>query len=270
MIIDAHAHAAGEYSSVESIKAMAGKYEIEKIVLCTSPKNILELKGPPNLPFKQSPDSIYFLNKMNRLAYHHFFKENGDGNKFVFELKNKLPDIIIQFLWVNPLDTGHMNNLEENIRDFQPKGIKLHQAWNPFKIDGKEFKTLVDIAVSYQLPVFIHLYSRKEAWKLLQFIKENQNAVFIVGHMTGTDLFSDGGSYLKNTYFDTSSSKRIQGQDIMKAISAFGHEHIVFGTDTPFAGIDDQLSKIEQLNLTDDVKDHIFRLNMKNLLSLGI
>lgn len=268
MLIDIHAHAAGEYGTVDSIKNMAEKYDIEKVVLCTSPKNIQNLQMPPSMPFKQKPDSIYKMNRMNRLAYNHFLKDNGDGNQFVYDLKNRLPELVIQFLYVNPLDTGCMDNLENSLRTYQPKGIKLHQAWNSFKIDGAEFKKLVDIAVSYKLPVFIHLYSKKEVLKMLGFIKENPKAVFIIGHLTGVDLFSKSGINLKNIYFDTSSSKRIQGSDIKQAIDAFGYEHIVFGTDTPYAGIDEQIYRIEQLNLSDSVKEHIYSLNARNILAL--
>ncbi len=269
MLIDIHAHAAGVYSKVDSIKKMAVKYDLEKIVLCTSPKNIQNLKEPPTMPFKQKTDSIYMMNRLNRMAYNHFFKENGDGNQFVFELKNQLPELIITFLWVNPLDAGYMDNLENSIHKYQPKGIKLHQAWNPFKIDSVEFNNLVDIASSNKLPVFIHLYSKKEVLKLLRFIKEKPNAVFIIGHLTGTDLFSESGVNLKNIYFDTSSSKRIQGSDIKRAIDAFGYEHIVFGSDMPFTSLDEQINRIEQLNLSDNIKEHIYSLNARHILALN-
>lgn len=268
MLIDIHAHAAGDYGTVDSIKNMAEKYDIEKIVLCTSPKNIHDLQKPPSMPFKQKPDSIYKMNRLNRLAYKHFLKGDNDGNQFVWELKKGLPEVVIQFLWVNPLDAGHMNNLDNSIRTCEPKGIKLHQAWNSFKIDGIEFKKLTDIASSHHLPVFIHLYSKKEVQKLLRFIKENPNVVFIIGHLTGCDLFSESGVNLKNVYFDTSSSNRIQGSDIKKAVDAFGYEHIVFGTDTPYAGIDEQIDRIEQLNLPAKVKEHIYYLNAREILAL--
>lgn len=268
MIIDSHAHAAGNYSSVDSIKNTAAKYGIEKIILCTSPKNNRDLREPPSMPLKQKPDSIYMMNRMNRFAYNHFFKDNGDGNLFVRQLKNQLPELVVQFLWVDPLNGAQMDNLENTIRTYQPKGIKLHQAWNPFKIDGIEFKNLIDIASSTQLPVFIHLYSKKDVLKLMRFIKENQNAVFIIGHLTGTELFIKSGINLKNVYFDTSSSNRIQCSDIKQAIDAFGYDHIVFGTDTPYASIDDQIDRIERINLPDRIKEHIYSLNAKRILSI--
>jgi len=268
MIIDAHAHAAGTYSTAESIMNMVQKYEIQKIILCTSPKNILNLPLPPNLPLKKSPDSNYLVNRMLKFSYTHFMKDNGDGNKYVFELKNKVPEKIIQFLWVNPLDKGHMTNIERSIREYQPKGIKLHQAWDSFKIGKIEFNKLVDVARLYKLPIFIHLYSKKETWRLVQYIKNNQDVVFIIAHMAGLDIFKSDKNFLRNVFFDTSGSERVQGEDILKAINSFGYEHVVFGSDTPFTKMDDQINKIDQLNLSDNVKEHIFKLNISNILSL--
>jgi predicted TIM-barrel fold metal-dependent hydrolase len=270
MIIDAHAHAAREYSTRELIQEIAKKYAIEKIVLCTSPKNNLDLKGPPNFPFMKTPGSIYLLNWMLRFSYNTFFNERGDGNQYVFELRNKLPETVIQFLWVNPLDPEHMGNLEKNIREYQVKGIKLHQAWNPFTIDGREFKVLVEAARTYKLPIFIHLYSKKETWKLLQFIEKNRDVIFIIGHLLGLDIFKERQNKLPNLYFDTSGSERVRGKDILEAIHLFGHEHVVFGSDTPYARIGDQIEKIDRLNLSESVKEQIFRLNVKRILSLGV
>ncbi len=268
MLIDIHAHATGDYGTVDSIKNMAEQYHIEKIVLCTSPKNIQNLQLPPSMPFKQKPDSIYSMNRMNRFAYNHFLKDNGDGNQVVCDLKKQLPELVIQFLWVNPLDTSCMEQLEHSIDIYQPKGIKLHQAWNSFKIDGPEFKKLIDISAYHKLPVFIHLYSKKEVHKLVKFIGDNQNAVFIIGHLTGCDIFHGSGINLKNVYFDTSSSKRIQSTDIKQAIDWFGYEKIVFGTDTPYANIDEQILRIEQLKLSASIKDHIYYLNAKKVLNI--
>jgi hypothetical protein len=47
MIIDGHAHAAGRYCTAESIKEITKRYGIEKILLCPSPKNNLDLKEHP-------------------------------------------------------------------------------------------------------------------------------------------------------------------------------------------------------------------------------
>ncbi len=175
MVIDGHAHAARDYSTVELISHLVSEYKLDKVVLCTSPKNNLDLRDPPNIPFMKTPDSIFLLNRMLRMAYRSM-KDKGDGNKYVYELRRELPDTVVQFLWVNPLDQLHMSSIEQNIRDYQVKGIKLHQAWDPFAIDTVEFSCLVDVARSYGLPIFIHLYSKNETWKLLKFISNNPDS----------------------------------------------------------------------------------------------
>ncbi len=274
MIIDAHAHAAREYADINSILEIVKKYSIEKILICPSIKNNLNLPDAPKLPVRKTPDSNYFLNKINRFAYRNLIKDNGDGNKFVFDLSNKfdlskISKILIQFLWVNPIDFEHMNNIERNIRNYNVKGIKLHQAWNPFKIESPEFNKLVEVAKSYHLPIFIHLYSKKETHHFVQFIKNNQDVTFIVAHLLGIKIFYEHISYLKNIYFDTSGGYVSQGKNIQEAINLFGFEHVVFGSDMPFEKIGEQLKKIDQLNLSENVKEHVFELNIKNILALN-
>lgn len=266
MIIDAHAHAARDYASAESILEMSKKYRVDKILLCTSPKNNLDLKDPPKIPFMKSPNSIYLLNRMLRIAYRSF-KDGGDGNQYVFELSKKIPQIVIPFLWVNPLDPAHLISLEENLRASSARGIKLHQAWDAFPIDGPQFAQVVEVARVHKLPIFIHLYTKKETWKLLRFVESHPDLVVIIGHMLGLDVFKQKSKDLPNLYFDTSGSERVRGIDILEAIRLFGYEHVVFGSDTPYARIGDQIDKIEKLNLPDNVMDHVYRLNIENVLS---
>jgi predicted TIM-barrel fold metal-dependent hydrolase len=231
-------------------------------------KNDLDLRAPPSVPFANTPNSIFVLNRMLRLMYTVFMKDHGDGNRYVADLKRRLPGLILQFLWVNPLDSGHMDAIENNIRTYQVSGIKLHQAWNPFSIDGGAFHDLVEVAEAYKLPIFIHLYSRREARKLLRFIGENQDVVFIIAHLLGMDIFKERRSQLQNVYFDTSGSNRIRPADILGAVRLFGSEHVVFGSDIPFAAIGDQLAKIDALDLCDGVKERILGQNMMHVLRL--
>jgi predicted TIM-barrel fold metal-dependent hydrolase len=267
MIIDAHAHAAGDYATAESILTTIKKYKISKVVLCTSPKNNIDLKAPPKFPFMKSPSSIYLLNRMLRLGYQSF-KDHGDGNQYVFGLMNELPEVVIQFLWVNPLSRSHIDNIERNIENYKVRGIKLHQAWDPFAIDGNEFNELAEVVCAHKLPVFIHLYSKKESWKLLEYAKNNPAVTFIVAHMLGLDIFKEERKCLSNVYFDTSGSERVRGRDILQAIQLFGEDHVVFGSDTPYARIEDQIDKIDHLELSDRVKERIFEINIRSVLSL--
>jgi predicted TIM-barrel fold metal-dependent hydrolase len=81
------------------------------------------------------------------------------------------------------------------------------------------------------------------------------------------DLFRSENAKPTNVFFDTSGSERIRATDIQNAINYFGDDHVIFRTDTPFASIDEQISKIDGMNLSDSVKERVFYLNMKGLIS---
>jgi predicted TIM-barrel fold metal-dependent hydrolase len=110
------------------------------------------------------------------------------------------------------------------------------------------------------------LYSKKETWKLLQYAKKNQEVIFIVAHMLGLDIFKGERKSLSNVYFDMSGSEHVRDKDIQEEIELFGYDHVTFGTDTPYARIEDQIDKIKHLNLSANEMEHIFKLNIGNVL----
>jgi len=265
LIIDGHAHAAGDYATAAAISLAASKFDLAKIVLCTSPKNHQDLGKPPNLPFTNSPTSIYFLNNMVRLGYRSL-KDNGDGNRYVRGLAEAQPRLVVQFLWVNPLDQRHLETLEQNILTYNVKGLKLHQAWDSFAIDSEPFLRVTEAATSHHLPIFIHLHSKRETAKLAKFAVQTRDVVFIIAHMLGLGVFAEYATRLETLFFDTSGSERIRKQDILQAVNTFGYDHVVFGSDTPYASLADQIPKIQQLGVSSNVLDHIFFKNMAALL----
>ena len=269
MIIDAHAHAAGPYATATSIQGELLRHGMDKVILCAAPRNSQATAEPPKLPIKNDLDGIFALNRMLRFAYRHFIKGDGDGNGYVRSLADKLPDTILPFLWVDPLDSIQMSQLEKQIDDFAPKGIKLHQAWNAFAIDGPQFAALVEIATAHRLPVFLHLYSKAEAHKVLRFAREHRDATLILAHMLGSRVFLADNARLENVYFDTSGSERVHGQDIRAAIDFFGSDHVIFGTDTPYAPIAAQIEKIARLDLPGEAMDRVMGGNILRVLGMG-
>jgi predicted TIM-barrel fold metal-dependent hydrolase len=269
MIVDAHAHAAQKYANATSIIATIKENNIDKVVLCPSPKNNQQLKEPPNIPIMKNPNGIFLLNKMLRFAFAYFIKDNGDGNQYINKIREEIPNSVIPFIWVNPLSKEHMESLEGNIAKYHAKGIKLHQCWNAFKIDGPEFAQLMGAANSHNIPIFIHLYSKKDAIVLGRIADKNRSTNFIIAHMLGLDVFQEYGKKLENIYFDTSGSERVREEDIQLAINNFGYEKVIFGTDTPYADIQTQINKINRLKLKGIEKEHIMGKNIQRILSIG-
>ena len=87
---------------------------------------------------------------------------------------------------------GQMAILEETILAFQPRGIKLHQAWNSFAINGPGFRSLMAIATAYRPPLFIHLYARKDVKKLVSYIGEHQDIIISAERFSGPSGVDSG------------------------------------------------------------------------------
>jgi len=80
--------------------------------------------------------------------------------------------------------------------------------------------------------------------------------------MLGLGVFEEKCDHLPNVYFDTSGSERVRERDILEAIN-------LFGSDALYARVEDQIRKIERLNLSDRVKESIFTSNIEHVLSLS-
>jgi predicted TIM-barrel fold metal-dependent hydrolase len=90
----------------------------------------------------------------------------------------------------------------------------------------------------------------------------------MIAHMPGLGIFEEKCIRLTNVYFDASGSERVRERDILETINLFGYEHVVFGSDTPYARVEDQIRKIERLKISDGGKEPIFRSNIENVLLL--
>ncbi len=90
MIIDAHAHACGEFADPRKLTEILDKLEVGKVALCPRLKGHTNAPTPPNIPIsaiKQHPlYSRYFINPGIRFNYNFLLKEKQDGNEFVYSL----------------------------------------------------------------------------------------------------------------------------------------------------------------------------------------
>ena len=52
MIIDAHAHAAGEFVYPEKLVERLDEYGVDRVALCPGLKNNTKVSSPPNIPIR--------------------------------------------------------------------------------------------------------------------------------------------------------------------------------------------------------------------------
>ena len=274
MIIDGHAHAVGKFANVERLIKLLDESGVDKVALCPGLKNNTRVWLLPNIPIpaiKQHPlYGRYFIHPGIRFSYNFVFRDKGDGNEFVHSFTQKQPDRIIQIYWLDPREPNFIEKLGKDLNKWNFRGIKLHQACTPFKNDDPQIEQIVDFAEERRLPIFIHLWSDKEALKLLELANRHPDTDFVLLHLIGLEVVSNYTHRFKNIYYDISPYSYISEKRLKQAIDIFGADHIIFGSDTPFDG--DSLKKIidrvRNMDLSDEQKEKILGGNIARILRL--
>lgn len=271
LIIDGHAHLGGEYKDLPSIISTLDHLGIDQVILC--PADSARDKSFPvpdlasNLPDK---DLNFVVNKLIRYASTQRKRQKNieEGNGYVYAISGLSGNRIIQFFWADPLRKGIIGEVEAKIKLWKFRGIKLHQACHPFKILSAQFRDLVEFAVSQNIPVFIHLYSKKE---ILDFISVSSEfkTPFIVGHLIGLELFIQNKYRISdNIFFDVSCPALVSIERIKKAVKEFGAGRIIMGSDSPYGmnNAREIISRIMSLKLKDEECEMILGNNIKDIL----
>jgi len=273
LIIDGHAHLGGEYKDLPAVLSTLDHLGIDQVILCPSDSTRDKSMPVPDLASKFPDIELNFLvNKLIRstTSARQQQKYIDEGNSTVYSISELSEGRIIQFFWANPLKTGIMDEIEIKYKIWKFRGIKLHQACHPFKIISTQFGNLIEFAVSQNIPVFIHLYSKKD---ILDFItvSAEYKTPFIVGHLIGLELFIQHKNKIgDNIYFDISCPALVSTLRIQKAIKEFGAGRIVMGSDAPY-GVNNAgeiISRIKSLNLKDNEYEMILGNNIRSILMI--
>ena len=273
MIIDGHAHQGGEYRDLPSIIKTLDNAGIDSVVLCPADKKRSHDMIIPGVAGKFVGDELNFqINKLLRKATGSKATEDfiDRGNIDLADLVAKAGGRIIQFYWTDPIKEGIIYELETKYKSKGFKGLKLHQCVHPFKILSDEFHQVAEFASSRDIPVFIHLYSKRD---IIEFISVagSYNTSFITGHMIGIDTFiSERDKVSDNVYFDISCPRLVPPEKVMKAVEIFGPGRVVMGSDTPYGR--DNAHKavlfVRSLPVSEKDKEMILGNNLMKLLHM--
>jgi len=274
MIIDGHAHACGKFLTAEGIVNQLDKNNVDKVVLVPGELNSKSDYSFPNIAVKFPNSNVV---KVTNILTKFMMKLTGKvkdipaGNEYVYNLKTKASEQIIQILWV----TTGINNTTEYLtikyKDWAFSGVKLHQCWETFSIDSDFFREVALWTENHDLPLFIHMYNDKDVKQIIGYKREHPNLKLIVAHLFGLELFINENLIDNNLYFDISPLQLISNRRIMKAIHHVGAKQILFGTDTPYGGKDNlsgSINRIENLEISEKEKNMILGMNINRLLKI--
>jgi predicted TIM-barrel fold metal-dependent hydrolase len=274
MIIVGHAHAVGEFAKVDKLIETLDRVGVDKVALCPGMKNNTSLWPLPNIPIRAVKHhplyGRFFIHPGIRFSYNFVFRDRGDGNEFVHSFVQRYPDRVIQVYWPDPRKPDFIRKLGDDFERWRFKGIKLHQACTPFKNDGDEMKAVVEFARERGLPIFIHLWSDDEGRKLVELAKSQPDANFVILHLLALEVVVKCAGNAQNIYYDISPYSYIGESRIRYAIDAFGADHVVFGSDTPFDGdsLPRVIQRVRNMDLPDIHKEQILGGNVAALLKV--
>lgn len=200
-------------------------------------------------------------------------------NRFAVETAKKQPDLIV-FGSVHP--GGELPaEVVERLHADGIRGIKLHPDYLRIPFDDPAYHPVLEAAVSFDMPVVIHAgwdpVSPEKIHATPQAIKTvlgNFPALKLVcAHMGGMRLWDEVLDTLcgKDVWFDTAMCHARAGMQPAQArviLNKHGAEHILFGSDMPWARPLEVLAFLEQAGLTDSERDSILSQNAMHLLNL--
>jgi len=273
MIIDGHAHACGDYLTPDKINQTLLENNTDKVVLVPG-----ELDSNKTYPFPNI--AKYFLNKnitkiFNGLTRFVFKITNAEkdlkkGNDFVYSLIKSIPDKVIQFYLLTNDNNDIYNILTKKHKEQKFKGLKIHQCWFPILINSDSFTQIADWATENDMPIFIHLLSDKEVYKLIEYKKTHLKLKIIIAHLFGLELFIKSGFKDKNLYYDISTFQVTSDKRVLKAIDFLGADKIIMGSDTPYGkrNLHNNIKRIKNLDISIEEKDLILGENIRKLLKI--
>jgi predicted TIM-barrel fold metal-dependent hydrolase len=273
MIIDAHAHACGEFANPSKLSEILKNLGVDKVALCPGLKGHTSAPPLPNIPIsavkQHSLYGRYFINPGIRFNYNFLLREKQDGNEFVYSMANKLQDKIIQIYWIDPRKPDFMKKMGNDFDKWHFKGVKLHQVCTPFRSDGVEINDIAIFCKENRLPLFIHLWSNKEAIELLSVATRHPGVNLILLHLVGLEVVAEQAKNLNNIYCEISPFSYIKESRLEYAIDKLGVEHIILGSDTPWDknSLKNNIERVNKLNIDNMAKNRILGGNIVGLLN---
>jgi len=190
----------------------------------------------------------------------------------VFDLVRQYPKRMVQFYWINPTDKNIIEKINDAYTEYHFKGLKLHQCITKFDINSENMREIVKWAEEKEMPIFIHLCSKKDAIAMIELTKNHKDVNFIIGHLIGLEIFVESVLNQPNVFFDISCYQIVSEAKIKLAIEKLGYDRIIMGSDTPYGkeNLKEIISLVHRLNLPDYEKEMILGGNLQNIVKINL
>ncbi len=170
----------------------------------------------------------------------------------------------------------------ERLKEAGIKGIKFHPEYQWFDVlDERVFPSYkkcgeLGMIVTFHAggDVGFKAPFHSDPERLNKLCDMFPDTTFVFAHMGGYDMWDDGArvyKYHKNMYLDTSiinTVSIIKNDSAKRLIDNVGVDHILFGSDMPWARASHSKAKLKELGLPDEYLKKIYAENAKRLLNI--
>ncbi len=147
-------------------------------------------------------------------------------------------------------------------------GIKLHNS-SGIPYDIPEYEPAWSIAHERRLPVLLHTWGTPEMFRRVETLATRyHDATIIMGHgmqRTNPERYEQLAREHENLYLDTCVSASPRGR-IEELVDRVGPEKVVFGSDTAFISLPQQLGKVVCADVSDDAKRLMLSGNARRIV----
>ncbi len=188
---------------------------------------------------------------------------------YIKEAVDQYPERLIGYVRINPNREQAVEALDQAIRDFKMKGLKLHPVSYVGFPYAEPTLRLMRRAAAYNAPVLFHTGDEALALpeEVAQAAKMVPEATVIMAHLGGYfhfDAVINLAEKLPNVMVDTSGIP--YPQVIRQAIDAFGPERVMYASDGPGCPPVLEVAKVRMAGLSSEEESLIFSGNIQRLI----
>lgn len=258
MIIDFHAHI---YPQKIAVKASSNIGRFYNVPMCYdgSPEKLIE-SG------KKIGVEKYIVHSTATIAH----QVESINNYIIQEVKAHKE--FVGFGTIHP----HYENFEDELKRIKTaglKGIKLHPDFQQFEVDTMKMDSIYEVISALKMPILVHAgdyrYDFSGPKRIRHVIEKHPSLIVVAAHFGGYTEWDKAAEYLigQRVWFDTSSTLwKLPVEKADEMIKAHGYENFLFGSDYPMWDHEDELSRFNRLNLTQEQREAILYKNALRLL----
>ncbi|MBC7288040.1 MAG: amidohydrolase family protein [Armatimonadetes bacterium] len=202
-------------------------------------------------------------------------REVAELNEQVFAAAERWPDVIVPFVYVNPIhgaDAIHMLN------DGAARGAKGIKLWVAARANQRCVWRVVERAIELDLPVLQHAWHKyngnlpyeSDPLDVAELGRTFPEATIVMAHLGGSwEWGINAIRDVPNVLADTSGTRIELGQ-IEYAQAQLGSDRILYGSDAPGCDYPLTIGKISAARIPEEAKQAILYDNAARLLKLDV